>query len=232
MRKLFAILACAAAVSASAATVELRLPADGATLRGGSLVSIDWSSARLPANAEEWEGFLSVNGGGYYAFRITPHLDIALRRFVWLVPNVDSDDARILIRVGDERTETLFELPVSLSIVRDPHAEIPRPSLATGEQGEAARQGDPDVLEWADGDRSGEHVTRESRRAAESATLFAPAGPLAAPPATAVAPQPHAASGDSGGRRGEAAHRHAAPRSALRAARAVDILLVCCRLTI
>jgi hypothetical protein len=139
------------------ATLLLFAPAlhAGTVLRGGSFATIEWSAAALPANAEEWEAFLSLDGGGYYAFRITPHLDIARRQFTWLVPNVDTKNARILIRTGDERRETLHELPARFEIVRDGHAEVPRRTIVPAAQGEAARSGDPGVVAWTDGDRAG-----------------------------------------------------------------------------
>src|SRR6266571_2307135 len=127
----------------------------GTLMRGGSFATIEWSAAALPANAEEWEAFLSLDGGGYYAFRITPHLDIARRQFTWLVPNVDTKNARILIRTGDERRETLYELPARFEIVRDVHAEVPRRTIVPAGKGEAARSGDPGVVAWTDGDRAG-----------------------------------------------------------------------------
>ena len=136
----------------------------GTVLRGGSFATIEWSAATLPANAEEWEAFLSLDGGAYYAFRITPHLDIARRQFTWLVPNVDTKNARILIRTGDERRETLHELPARFEIVRDVHAEVPRRTIVPTVQGEAARSGDPGVVAWTDGDRAGGGLVQQSAR--------------------------------------------------------------------
>jgi hypothetical protein len=133
-------------------------PALGAaplTLRGGSFATIERPAAALPAYAEEWEAFLSLDGGRYYAVRITPHLDIARRQFVWLVPNVETTNARILIRTGDERRETLYELPATFAIVRDAHAELPQRAIVPSAHAEAAREGDPAVVAWTDGDRSG-----------------------------------------------------------------------------
>ena len=163
MRKalLAAAISAFAAVSASAMTVRLVSPANGVTLRGGSLATLDWSALALPREAEEWEAFLSVNGGDYYAFRITPHLDIDRRHVTWTVPNVDASDARILIRVGDERDETGVELPVSFSITRDASGDLPNARLAPEGKSEAAREGDRDVIAWAYGDRSGSRVTQQ-----------------------------------------------------------------------
>jgi len=125
----------------------------GTVLRGGAFATIERPA--VAANAEEWEAFLSLDGGQYYAFRITPHLNIARQRFEWLVPNVDTTNARILIRAGDERRETLYESPATFAIVRDARAEVPRATVVPAAQGEAAREGDPRVIGWIDGDRAG-----------------------------------------------------------------------------
>jgi len=124
------------------------------TLRGGSFATIERPAA-LPANAEEWEAFLSFDGGAYYAVRITPHLDVARRTFTWVVPNVDTTRARILVRAGDERHETLIELPATFAIVHDARAEGPHATIVPSTPGEAAREGDPGVVAWTDGDRAG-----------------------------------------------------------------------------
>jgi hypothetical protein len=139
----------------AAAALQIVEPRAGAVLRGGSFATLQWSAATLPPGAEEWEAFLSLDGGAYYAVRITPHLDVARRQFSWLVPNVDTRQARILIRTGDERRETLFELPATFAIVRDARAALPRGTLAPAAHAEAAREGDPGVVAWTDGDRSG-----------------------------------------------------------------------------
>jgi len=144
MRRSLILLALLVAPALHAAT----------TLRGGAFATIERPAA-LPANAEEWEAFLSLDGGAYYAFRITPHLDVARRQFTWVVPNVDTTRARILIRAGDERTETLFELPATFAIVRDARAEAPHATVVASTPGEAARVGDPGVVARTDGDRAG-----------------------------------------------------------------------------
>ena len=124
----------------------------GTALRGGSFATIERPAAA--AHAEEWEAFLSLDGGRYYAFRITPHLDINRNEFTWVVPNVATKNARILIRAGDERHETLYEQPVTFAIEADASAEAPHTTIVPG-RGEAARDGDPAVAAWTDGDRTG-----------------------------------------------------------------------------
>ena len=178
------------AASASAMTLHLASPAKGVTLRGGSLAALDWTAIALPREAEEWEAFLSVNGGEYYAFRITPHLDIDRRQVTWIVPNVDATDARILIRVGDERDETGIELPLSFSIARDGSAGLQKPELAPEGESEPAREGDRDVIAWAYGDRSGSRVTQQWGRA-DRERAMSPVETVDGAEIVAIAPAAH-----------------------------------------
>ncbi|HEY4641470.1 MAG TPA: hypothetical protein VII75_09020 [Thermoanaerobaculia bacterium] len=161
-RALLAVALLACATIARAESLRVVAPANGSTLRGGSFAELRWTAAQLPPAAEEWEAFLSIDGGKYYAFRVTPHLDIQLRRFTFVVPNVDTRNARILIRTGDEVHELHFESRDSFAIVRDAKAEAPLPRVIESERGEAARDGDPAVLAWADGARNGSDVTQQS----------------------------------------------------------------------
>jgi hypothetical protein len=179
-------LACAA--FARAESVHIAAPANGATLRGGALAELRWSAAELPGSTEEWEAFLSIDGGKYYAFRITPHLDIDLQHFTFVVPNVDTHAARILIRTGNEVHETHFESRSSFSIVRDPNAELVVPRLLQFGRGEAARDGDPAVLSWTEGTRSGSDVTQHSSTTVPTRTLGrVTTEPADAPPVLAPA---------------------------------------------
>ncbi|MEA2572659.1 MAG: hypothetical protein QOI24_4660 [Acidobacteriota bacterium] len=171
IRSLLAVALFAFATIAEASSLQLVAPANNTTLRGGSFAELRWSATQLPPHTEEWEAFLSIDGGRYYAFRVTPHLDIKLRRFTFAVPNVSTHDARILIRTGDEEQETHFEPPGSFSIERDPNAEVVVPRLLQLRRGEAARDGDPDVLSWADGARSGFGVTQQSSATKRSTSI-------------------------------------------------------------
>jgi hypothetical protein len=162
---------CLSGAFARADALRLVAPAKGATLRGGSFAELRWSASRLPPSAEEWEAFLSIDGGKYYAFRVTPHLDIDLQHFTFVVPNVDTRDARILIRTGNEVNETRFESRGSFSIVRDAKAEEIVPSVMRLGRGEAARDGDSAVIAWADGSRNGDSVTQQSSPAAPTPSV-------------------------------------------------------------
>lgn len=185
------------AFAGRAEALRLIAPANGVTLRGGSVAELHWTAAQLPAPAEEWEAFLSVDGGKYYAFRVTPHLDIDLQRFTFIVPNVDTADARILIRTGNEHQETHFETDGSFAIARDPGAEpIALPAFELSRRGEAAREGDPEVLAWAEGERDGSGITQRSSTTTPassslgSITTVAPDAPAVLAPAGASVDAP------------------------------------------
>jgi hypothetical protein len=223
-----AIALFAFALFARAESLRVVAPANGATLRGGSFAELRWTSAKLPEAAEEWEAFLSVDGGKYYAFRVTPHLDIQLRSFTFVVPNVDTRNARILIRTGDEVHELHFESRDSFAIVRDVNAGQPLPRVLKSGRGEAARDGDPAVLAWADGARNGSGVTQHSSAPVSSAALASSASgaahdvPLLAPAANVLAaPVSNATS--------LVVARDTHVREAGLLANSVDLLLVCSR---
>jgi len=167
VRRLIITTLCALALPLSAAELRVASPRAGEVVRGGDALTVEWTAGALPAHAEEWEAFLSIDGGRYYAFRVTPHLDLKLRRAQFVVPNVATSRARILIRTGDERDEHAYELPWTFTIVRSDRAEPIAAAAAARTRGEPAREGDPGVIAWAEGDRAGTRVTVQ-RGAAES----------------------------------------------------------------
>src|SRR5712692_3867101 len=122
---LLALLVASPLAANDVRRVRLVEPSSGTTLTGGSTAIIKWSGAvDHDRQIEEWEAFLSVDGGRYYAVRITPHLDLSIREFRWTVPNVGSHDARIMLRFGNEEHEQTIELPLSLTI----EAGVPQPA--------------------------------------------------------------------------------------------------------
>ncbi len=134
------LLAVMAAAGPAAAEVEketdlVRLvsPRPGATLVGGSALVLEWQPGPGLAalrHAEEWEVFLSLDGGRTFLSRITPHLDIRMRRVTVHVPRLPSNDVRLLLRMGDERDEREQLLPGRYRIVLD-HAAIADVAVAT-----------------------------------------------------------------------------------------------------
>jgi len=164
-RSLAGALALIAALSAAAdVRVVLHAPREGEVLRGGERATVSWSAAELPRFVEEWEAFLSVDGGKYYAYRITPHLEADQRQFTFDVPNVETSDARILIRAGDERREIELVSSRTFAIRQDTARAIAAAPLEVVEEkrGEAARAGERGVVEWIDGDRDGSHLAPHS----------------------------------------------------------------------
>jgi hypothetical protein len=133
-----------AAKAPLAVPVRVLSPAPGAELVQGSLVSVAWEAPEgLPAAVHEWEAFLSLDGGRTFPLRITPHLDVAIRRFSFRVPDFPTRRARLLFRFGDEREEKEVEVPGIFSIVRGPDWVpdlIPRKIRLS--RGEPARPGD------------------------------------------------------------------------------------------
>lgn len=137
------------------APLRLLAPRAGVTLLAGSTAELEWQ-AELPARVEEWEAFLSFDGGKTYPVRITPHLDRDLRRVRWQVPGVPTSEARLLLRFGDERRETYRELPHRFVIAASPGTAWPL-TLASvaAAPGEPALPGQPGVIAWVEGSRRG-----------------------------------------------------------------------------
>ena len=138
--------------------VRLVSPQAGATLTAGSTVELEWAPLAELRGAEEWEAFLSLDGGKTYPLRVTPHLDLDLRRVQWRVPAVSTPSARLLLRFGDERDEKELELPHRFAIVP---AAVPPPAAdlalarVAPSRGEPARPGHSGVVSWVEGSRRG-----------------------------------------------------------------------------
>ncbi|HKH45214.1 MAG TPA: hypothetical protein VKM72_11165, partial [Thermoanaerobaculia bacterium] len=169
LRRAFALAWLALAGTATAATVRaepapaappvrLAAPRHGATLEAGSLAVLDWESLGpfdALAQVEEWEAFLSLDGGAHYPVRITPHLDHDLRRVFWQVPHIPTRDARLLLRFGNEHRETVFELPERFAITGTVSPFAAGTANLSATPGEPARPGDAGVVAWVEGSRRG-----------------------------------------------------------------------------
>jgi hypothetical protein len=171
LRRLFAFVCLAwiaseagpAAAQETGALVRLVAPQAGARLAAGSMAELEWAPLagfdRLP-KVEEWEAFLSLDGGVTYPVRITPHLDQDLRRIRWQVPPFPARDARILLRFGNEHQETPVEVPAGFSISASP-AMLPGleqmllSASRSLRRGEPALPGQAGVVAWVEGSRRG-----------------------------------------------------------------------------
>jgi hypothetical protein len=166
LKKLILAIVLFVAAAVQAEPLRVIAPSNGETLRGGRFATLAWNAGRLAPDAEEWEAFLSVDGGRFYSVRLTPHLDISIRRFDVLIPNVDSDDARILIRTGNERNETILTLPQRLRIRAEANAF--RPSQTQAEGPESARPNEPRVVQWSVGNHVESAATPDDVRAVKT----------------------------------------------------------------
>jgi hypothetical protein len=162
-RSLLALALVLAAAPAAAgqepALVRLAAPQAGEILTGGGTAELAWVPQgpfeRLD-HVEEWEAFLSFDGGATYPVRITPHLDRDLQRVRWQVPAIPTRDARLLLRFGDERRETYVELPQRFTIAEAPWAlPLFGGAAPTTSRGEPALPGHPGVVAWVEGSRQG-----------------------------------------------------------------------------
>lgn len=143
-----------ATVASAAQRFDVRLtePASRADLLAGSTLPIAWEATSAPAEVEEWEAFLSIDGGRTYPMRITPHLDASIHRFSWTVPSLPGAEVSILLRFGNEREESEFSFPERATI---------RGTATVGAE-VSARQALDDhglmLVAWVEGARDGSGV--------------------------------------------------------------------------
>jgi hypothetical protein len=202
-----------------AKVVHLAAPQDGSRLQAGTLAELEWAPVGRADlgnlgglgdldRAEEWEAFLSIDGGVTYPIRITPHLDRDLRRVLWEVPALPTRDARLLLRFGDERREFAVVLPHRFEITLAPGVSHMVPDLLdranpalerVSHPGEPALSGHAGVVAWAVGSREGGPVRTVvaippvwMRGGAPEPELHAGGAPdaYAVPASPAVAPRP------------------------------------------
>lgn len=152
---LLAFLALPAFAADSGRMARLVLPSAGEELAAGSFATIEWEGLALPEHVVEWEAFLSLDDGRTWPLRVTPHLDISIRRFTFRVPDLPSREARVMLRFGDERREVGMEAPQRFSIAPAAASMTPRNRMRVLSRGEAAREGDEGVVVWVRGSRSG-----------------------------------------------------------------------------
>ena len=155
-----ASLALPAISPAPAAPVRLLDPSREDALVASTQATLAWEPLapldRL-GPVEEWEAFLSLDGGRHFTIRITPHLGRAVHRVSWSVPAAPSDDVRVLLRFGDERRERTWTVTQRFRIVAAPGGgggeSLPEAHAVS--PGEAPLPGEPGVVSWAEGTRQG-----------------------------------------------------------------------------
>jgi hypothetical protein len=145
--------------------IALDEPRPGAPLAAGARTWLAWQPLDGFGDFEgvdEWEAFLSLDGGATYPLRITPELDLDLRRVSWRVPSLPSDGVRLLLHFGGraadgERFEVAVELPQSFRIDATPAASTVPPRWVLG-RGQVALPGQSGAVGWVEGSRRGERL--------------------------------------------------------------------------
>lgn len=155
---------------------ELLSPRAGDALQAGASMAIEWRA--LPPLAEafesgrinEWEAFLSIDGGLSYLLRLTPHMEGDVSRLVFEVPDLPTRDARLLFRFGDGHHDFAWRLPLRFSITASPlpvkptarqqrlEREEREEHLKPSHGGEPALEGEPGVTAWVEGSALGEDL--------------------------------------------------------------------------
>jgi hypothetical protein len=156
----FLALASAGGASAAQRSFDVRLiePAEHLQVVAGSTLPIAWEARDVPAGIEEWEAFVSVDGGRTYPMRITPHLDATIHRFNWVVPSLPGASLSILLRFGDEQDEREFPFAARMRITSALPLEVFRQASLrqTAVRRSAAEDDHGQILtEWIDGSRDG-----------------------------------------------------------------------------
>jgi hypothetical protein len=147
LRRRTAILFLAAASAASAAAASgpgLDAPADGDVFRAGRTLRVAWTDR--PAFATEWEAFLSLDGGRTFPIRVTPHLDVSTRSFLWRLPLLSADEARIRLRFGNGSAEVEYDPATRFSIRPSADSRPLTPSVA--DVGATALPGESESVAW------------------------------------------------------------------------------------
>jgi hypothetical protein len=129
---------------------DICAPAAGTIVRAGDVVEVSWTP--VPADVEEFELLLSLDGGRTFPLRLTAMLDPGLTSYSWRVPNLPAGAACLRLRVGvDEREEMLRPGPL-FQVVGDDGAPGGRITFQSGEwwptEGIAAEPHDVEVEPW------------------------------------------------------------------------------------
>ncbi len=156
---LTSVVSLVAPAYAKAPAFDLRLiePAALTTVRPGATAFVAWEAEGIAANVDEWEAYVSLDGGRTYPLRVTPHLDLSVHCFAWTVPTIPGAKITMLLRFGDERDESRFvfrdRLRVGDGSVSAPPAALPL--AAAAEHGQSADLDEEGAVAWVEGDRRG-----------------------------------------------------------------------------
>jgi hypothetical protein len=150
---------------------------------------------RCPEGSQEWEAFLSLDGGRSFPIRVTPHLSTKIRSFSWPIPRILSEDTKLRIRFGNGQTEREYDLDGNWRLFPTSHA---RPLLSQSRDiGRSPARGEEATALWVEWNGAAPRTvmpiappsTRSSSawRCAEIAGSALPSRRLALAPPTASA---------------------------------------------
>ena len=147
------LLGSALRASAAEPSFDVRLvePAVGTRVVAGSGAFLTWNATATPASVDEWEAFISIDGGRTFLSRITPHLDATIHRFQFTVPNLPGAEITVLLRFGDEDEERRFLFPARLRI-SGMATDLPAATSAEAEPFDVDEEG---ATSWIEGSRDG-----------------------------------------------------------------------------
>lgn len=119
--------------------IEIRTPLPAEPIRpgtrtvldSGATVEVRWS--HLPQSAAEVELLLSLDEGRTYSVRLTEDLDPRGGSFLWEVPNLETDRARLAIRMNLDGREMIAAVTSPFEISPDPGAAPVRLRWRSGE---------------------------------------------------------------------------------------------------
>jgi hypothetical protein len=131
LRLLLAIVLAACAlvgVACASGRGTIEVPA---SVAAGRLVELRWRG--IPADIEEAELLLSLDGGRSYPVRLTPELEARTTSFRWRVPDLPTEQAVLMLRVGDEEGERTGALSSCFRILHVEGAPAPDLGFHEGE---------------------------------------------------------------------------------------------------
>jgi hypothetical protein len=136
----------AGAARPSAAAPRLLSPTPGAFIAPGRVARIEIGGA--PSGAEEWEAFVSLDGGRTYPLRVTPHLPIAERTFDWTVPALAPGALRVRVRFGTRGIEREFILEDGFEVATGDAGDLLASEAAA--LGQPPAPGEEQTVAWID----------------------------------------------------------------------------------
>ncbi len=186
--RLAAAVAAIGVLASAPALAEVRFlsPGSGEALSPGTIVEVRWTSlcgAAREGRLDESELVLSLDGGRTFPVRVSPELRACASRFLWKVPALPADHARLALRAGAEErdeTEAIEVLTSDFRILPDPDGRVEELRRRTAEMWTPF---DPSAL-------TAEDLLEQALSAARSEIGVPTALPEAAMPTPSTAPRP------------------------------------------